>query len=76
MLGTNCLVAEVILGNKSLCPSMFSVTILGKHYRNTNTNTAFPDPALNYLQQVRALKSRIYFMNILKATIETLSQIS
>ena len=47
MLGTNCLVAEVILGNTILCPSMFSATISGKHYRNTNTNTAFPDPALD-----------------------------
>ena len=39
VLGNKKLVAEKVLGNKILCPSMSSVTILGKQQQSSSSNS-------------------------------------
>ena len=39
VLGNNLLVTEKVLGNKILCPSMSSVTILGKQKQSSSSNS-------------------------------------
>ena len=49
-LATICLLSEKVLGNKILCPSMSSVTILGKQKQSSSSNSRVDTTHLFRLQ--------------------------